>query len=95
MTKPSAPFWEQKTLDQMTRKEWESLCDGCGQCCVYVLHNDETDDVFETDIACRLFDCKTRQCRDYKNRAQKVPDCVQLTPQNSAAFIVDAKKLCL
>ena len=76
------PFWETKTLSEMTAKEWESLCDGCGRCCIYVLHNEETDEVFETDVACRLFDIARRRCSDYANRIQHVKDCVQLTPDN-------------
>lgn len=66
----------------MTPKEWESLCDGCGRCCLYILHNEETGDVFETDVACKLFDAKKRRCTDYDNRLKRVPDCVQLTPDN-------------
>ena len=77
------PFWETKTLDEMTSTEWESLCDGCGRCCLYILHNEETGDVFETDVGCRLFDAKKRRCSDYKNRLSRVPDCVQLTPENA------------
>ncbi len=80
------PFWETKSLAEMTGKEWESLCDGCGRCCIYVLHNEETDEVFETDIACKLFDVKKRRCTDYANRMKKVKDCVQLTPDNIAAL---------
>ncbi|MEX6632163.1 YcgN family cysteine cluster protein [Hyphococcus lacteus] len=79
MTKP---FWETKKLSEMTPKEWESLCDGCGRCCLYILHNEETGDVFETDVACKLFDAKKRRCTDYDNRLKRVPDCVQLTPDN-------------
>ncbi len=80
------PFWETKTLSEMTPKEWESLCDGCGRCCIYVLHNEETDEVFETDVACTLFDVKKRRCSDYANRMKKVKDCVQLTPENVGAL---------
>lgn len=80
------PFWESKTLAEMTREEWESLCDGCGRCCIYILHNEETGDVFETDVACRLFDAKKRRCTDYENRSRRVPDCVALTPQNAKAL---------
>lgn len=76
------PFWETKKLSEMTPKEWESLCDGCGRCCLYILHNEETGDVFETDVACKLFDAKKRRCTDYDNRLKRVPDCVQLTPDN-------------
>lgn len=80
------PFWETKTLAEMSQEEWESLCDGCGRCCLYILHNEETGDVFETDVACKLFDAKQRRCTDYENRSARVPDCVRLTPQNAKAL---------
>lgn len=80
------PFWETKTLAEMSQGEWESLCDGCGRCCLYILHNEETGDVFETDVACKLFDAKKRRCTDYENRTTRVPDCVRLTPQNANAL---------
>ena len=80
------PFWETKSLAEMNPQEWESLCDGCGRCCIYVLHNEETDEVFETDIACKLFDVKKRRCTDYENRMKKVKDCVQLTPDNAGTL---------
>lgn len=78
----SKPFWETKSLAEMTDAEWESLCDGCGRCCLYILHNEETGDVFETDVACKLFDPKKRRCTNYANRGTLVPDCVRLTPDN-------------
>ena len=86
MTGADRPFWETKTLAQMSQEEWESLCDGCGRCCLYILHNEETGDVFETDVACRLFDAKRRRCTDYENRSARVPDCVRLTPENAEAL---------
>lgn len=79
-------FWETKALSEMTTQEWESLCDGCGRCCLYVLHNEESGDVFETDVACKLFDAEKRRCTDYANRARRVPDCVQLTPENAGTL---------
>ena len=80
------PFWETKTLAEMSKAEWESLCDGCGRCCLYILHNEETGDVFETDVACTLFDARGRRCTDYENRHARVPDCVALTPQNAKSL---------
>ena len=70
----------------MNDEEWESLCDGCGRCCLYILHNEETGDVFETDVACQLFDIKKRRCKDYANRSKRVRDCVTLTPDNAGAL---------
>ncbi len=77
-----APFWQSKSLEEMTDSEWESLCDGCGRCCLNKLEEEGTDRTFYTDVGCRLLDSKTCRCRDYPNRLEKVDDCVQLTPQS-------------
>ncbi len=75
-------FWEHKTLDQLTPDEWESLCDGCGKCCMAKLIDDDTDELHFTTVACRLFDPETCRCTDYVNRKAEVADCVRLTPDN-------------
>ena len=76
-----APFWKTKALSQMTSDEWESLCDGCGRCCLHKLRFEETGDLAYTNVACRLLDLGTARCGDYANRRRKVPDCVSLTPE--------------
>lgn len=76
----SPPFWRSKSLEEMTEAEWESLCDGCGRCCLVKLEDEDTGRILATDIGCRLFDAGTCRCRDYENRSQTVPDCVTLTP---------------
>lgn len=75
-------FWETKTLEQLDRGQWEALCDGCGKCCIHKLEDDETGELYATNVACRLLDRRTAQCRDYRNRRAFVPDCVRLTVQN-------------
>jgi uncharacterized cysteine cluster protein YcgN (CxxCxxCC family) len=76
------PFWRRKTLMQMTQQEWESLCDGCGRCCLNKLEDEETGRIYFTDVGCRLLDAETCRCADYEHRLKKVPDCLQLTPEN-------------
>ncbi|MBE9606640.1 YcgN family cysteine cluster protein [Acetobacteraceae bacterium H6797] len=78
------PFWKRKTLAGMTRAEWESLCDGCGRCCLNKLReedgpNGEPGRLHWTDVACRLLDTHSCRCSDYENRKATVPDCVKLT----------------
>jgi uncharacterized cysteine cluster protein YcgN (CxxCxxCC family) len=76
------PFWKTKALEEMTAAEWESLCDGCGKCCLAKLEDEDTGEIHWTSVACRLFDAGTCRCSDYPNRLARVSDCVGLTPQN-------------
>lgn len=77
-----APFWQTKTLGEMSRAEWESLCDGCGQCCALKLEDEDTGAIAYTNVACRLFDSATCRCGNYALRTSLVPGCIVLTPQN-------------
>ena len=75
-------FWKGKTLEQLSPEEWEALCDGCGQCCLFKLEDEDSGDLYLTNVVCRFLDQQTCQCQVYAERHQAVPTCVQLTPQN-------------
>jgi len=74
------PFWERRTLDEMTPRQWESLCDGCGRCCLEKLEDTVTGRITYTCVACRLLDSERCRCRDYRNRHLLIPGCLVLTP---------------
>lgn len=71
------PFWE-KPLSTLDRGQWEALCDGCGRCCLHKLEDEDTGDLYPTNVACKLLDRRTGHCRDYNNRKKIVDDCVKL-----------------
>ena len=79
-------FWKRKSLNEMSREEWESLCDGCALCCLQKLENEETGDIYYTDIACRLLDIGSCRCMDYSQRAKLVAECLILSAENPDAF---------
>ena len=79
-------FWETKKLNEMDRAEWESLCDGCARCCLHKLEDEDTEEVFYTDVVCRYLDQDACRCTEYQDRNRLVPNCVWLTPDDVEAF---------
>ena len=79
-------FWSSKSLSEMNEQEWESLCDGCGKCCLHKLEDEDNGDVFYTKVACQYLDLNSCQCSDYKNRKALVAECITLSNSQVKEF---------
>lgn len=80
------PFWQTKTLEEMTSEEWEAVCDGCAKCCLHKIEDEDSGDVYYTCVACRLLDLGTCRCQDYEHRSALVKDCLLLTVEKVHAI---------
>jgi uncharacterized protein len=81
------PFWEVKSLNEMTPAEWEALCDGCGRCCLHKLEDIDSAEIYYTRVICRFFDLEQGRCTVYTERTHLVPTCLKL----DAALITQLK----
>ncbi len=79
------PIW-QRPLESLNRDEWEALCDGCGQCCMHKIEDEDTGEILPTNVSCRLLDLESCRCSDYRRRRMLVPDCVRLDRRSLERF---------
>ena len=78
-------FW-QLPLTELNNSEWEALCDGCGRCCLHKLQDEEDDQLYYTDVACKLLDLETCRCKHYTDRIKYVPDCMSIREEGQAVY---------
>lgn len=79
-------FWEHKTLEQLDQTQWEALCDGCAQCCLIKLEDEDSGQIATTSLCCNLLDIDSCRCTDYANRRVRIPDCVELNASTTRQF---------
>ena len=86
MSEGQAPFWQRKQLAELSAEEWESLCDGCARCCLHKYEDEDSEELFNTRVVCRLLDEDRCQCTSYHDRHKYVPECLYLKPQQVSEF---------
>ena len=83
-------FWQKVPLSEMSKDQWESLCDGCAKCCLVKLqdedegegNNGDSQEVYYTNVACTLLDQQSCRCTDYTKRNERVAECLNLTVES-------------
>ena len=80
------PNWWDKPITELSREEWEGLCDGCAKCCLHKLEDEESGEVYYTRVRCRHLDEQACRCTDYTNRSVLVPNCIQLRVEELEAL---------
>ncbi len=86
MARKGEKFWVDRSLADFSKSEWESLCDGCGRCCLVKLQDEDTGEIYFTDVGCRLLDAAKARCADYGHRSRRVTDCIRLDPESAASL---------
>lgn len=87
MAKAKDRFWERIPLTELNESQWESICDGCCQCCAHKLQDEDTDEIFKTNVVCQYLDTDKCQCTVYDDRHSYVPDCIKVTPENAGDLV--------
>ena len=73
-------FWKTKSLKEMTKAEWEALCDNCGLCCLHSVQDGKTGKIKLLAAACRYLDTSPCHCSAYRDRLKVEPGCERLSP---------------
>ena len=73
-------FWKTKSLEEMTKSEWESLCDHCGVCCLHCVRDEESGKIIRLAVSCQFLDASICRCLVYECRSLIAPDCIELSP---------------
>ena len=76
-----AEWWQDKPLAELSPGQWEALCDGCGRCCLVKIEDQDSAELFYTNVVCRLHDSQRCRCSRYGERSTLVPDCIKVTPR--------------
>lgn len=65
-----------------TEAAWENICRRCGKCCLIKLEDEESGEVYYTNVICRYFDEEKMGCTVYDKRCELVPTCLKLDRNN-------------
>lgn len=68
--------------DNISEDEWEAICKRCGKCCLYSLQDEDSGEIYHTNVLCEYFDEERSLCTVYDKRCELKPECLKLTKDN-------------